>query len=125
MATISLNKSSSKLSTRNSFTGRAMERITKDKLKQLLTGNLNYLSCEEKYIQRRFYPNKYLQNIRKQRRDIFKKEKQKHKNSNNHLTHLKQILQQEEQNDLKLQKRFQSFITKHNGNKPLLILDVD
>eukprot|EP01083_Nonionella_stella_P186367 681990_1 len=71
-------------------TCRAIDRMTNDKLHQLFNGDMNYLSWEKAYIQRRF-----------------------------HRTNAR------EPNDTASQRRFESLVRKHNGNKPLLILDVD
>eukprot|EP01084_Bolivina_argentea_P127052 224775_1 len=71
-------------------TCRAMERMTNQKLYELLNGEMNYISWEQTYIQRRFYPRL-----------------------------------SDKPNEMVLQKRFESFTKKHNGDKPLLILDVD
>ena len=124
MATIALNKMKSRLTTRNQFTGRAMERMTKEKLEQLFNGDLNYMSWEQKYLERRFDGDKYLEKIRKERRETFEKEKERHIDSL-HLINLTEMLEEEEKNDIELQNRFKSFVSKHNGNKPVLALDVD
>eukprot|EP01084_Bolivina_argentea_P224525 379642_1 len=126
MATLERNKMKSRLTTRNSFTGRAMERMTKEKLFELFNGDLNYLSWQQTYIQRRFHPEQYLSIRTKERRENFEKESKKHiKNENGNLINLTSMLEEEAKYDIAIQERFKEFTLKHNGNKPLLILDVD
>jgi len=59
----------------SSFTGRAMERMTQEKLEQLFDSEMNYISWENKYIQRKFHSIKYLENVQKNTRKKFENEK--------------------------------------------------
>eukprot|EP01084_Bolivina_argentea_P252080 423032_1 len=122
MASIAMNKLKSKLTTRNQFTGKAMDRMTKDNLRELFQGDLNYMSWEKTYLQRRFHPDEYLKQLREHRREIFEKQRT---NSPNSEIDYEKLLLEEEQHDIELQKRFKTFSELHNGDKAILILDVD
>ena len=97
--------------------------MTKDKLHQLIEGDMRYLSWEQRYLQRRFHPEDYLSQIREERRKKFEKEKAKHiEASDEDAVNLDGILQKEEEHDIELQDRFETFVLEHNGQRPLLAL---
>eukprot|EP01084_Bolivina_argentea_P310952 538179_1 len=89
------NKSKFLLSTRNDFTGKAINTLDNISIKELFNGKSSYIHWENKYLQRRFYGDDG-------------------KSPTSRDT-----------NDILVQQRFEKFCTTHNGNKPLLILDVD
>lgn len=96
--------------------------MTKDTLHELFQGNLNYMSWEKTYIQRRFHPDEYLKQLREHRREMFEKQKQNNPTSD---INFEEILKEEEKHDIELQERFKRFSEIHNGDKPVLVLDVD
>ena len=71
---------------------------------------------EERYLQRRFHSEQYLHELQlKQRNQLIR-----FGHSN-----IDEILNKQIQLNIEYEQRFQRFVTKHNGDKPLLILDVD
>lgn len=110
---------------------------------------MNYLSWEKTYLQRRFHANEFLHTLSELRAELITKKIDKRHSqsrdkpisttispstttSNNNTSIIddkekekQELLQKEAEHDIFLQQRFQRFVIKHNGKKPLLVLDVD
>lgn len=120
-------KSKRLLSTRNNYTGKAINNLDNTSIKQLLIDNDSiYLEYDNKYIQRRFHGNDYLSQI-KQKNKLKVTQDNKNKNNDSLLTprSLEKVINDKEKHETFIQERFDKFSNIHNGEKPLLILDID
>ena len=63
-----------------------------------------------------------MEQLQQHRRQIFEKQQEQ---SPDAVLNFEELLKQEEEHDRFLQKRFERFAEVHNGDKPVLILDVD
>ena len=74
------------------------------------------------FLRSGFHPEEYIKQLQQHRREIFEKQQEQ---SPDAVLNFEELLKQEEEHDRFLQERFQRFSQLHNGEKPVLILDVD
>ena len=117
-ATQDNKKLASTLSTKNGYTGRSFDKLSNSQIQELFSGDFSYIEFEKSFIQKKFHSTTFLKSIQKARENFIKQESSLNDNA-------KIYLKNEENEDLRLQNRFNNFINIHNGNKICLILDVD